>query len=763
MEDHLCQVVRETATRCFSLLKDQKPVLEDQNLEELTKKVMESLDMPLSYFPAAKEALDNQVTIEAFIQQFLGVYDNYKSKLKELTKAFEVFFSDKSVRNNKKLQKLIEKDPEGFAPLEYFASLRNITKITNNSEMLVQAVQESSLLEFSSLKNGIRKKPTQPSSFYQLDTSQKTIKYMPSSDSVPINPLIVIPRHSRYEISFLVANSNFVCYYAKKKVQVIDIEGGLITLANDLEVKDLSISQKTNNLLVLKANSSIQIWNLDSKGCSLNYPSPDNTLEQLRWHPTRKKYFSTTSFDEVVLWKTNSEFQTIEWYKVLSFTEKVHYMSFNPYYDQIIGVAYGQGEVKVLDFETEQTLFQCHPHTYNTMIYSSLITVDFLNSRTVITSGKSQNEFTIWNWESQSQLHTLHISSMNAKKISLNPSGLIIADPQSSTLSIVQLGEVRNSLKFCSIIDYRLTYQVSLVHWCGLSMFAVCNKNAVAIFTGGTEECKREETAEQLPSVLANCVHQNMDKVSDKVNSVCNLAWFRKAIQESASGFKFTQKSIAQMEQTFQDIRPKVVPALQSVFNEVVFQASKHFEVGIKEFVAKQEELSQERQYIQSNTESKLELLDEIVKHLETQLMKSIAKLKTCEEYLKERWISLGGSSSKSNCHEEISIVLAKQNYEEAISKVVSNPRKLYSLMKLFNPEALLLENLVSQNTCFKILKQIVIFPPTETQCPELQTWLKTLAETLKLSTSQKKDLSSLIKATNSKFQGLEVVTKMLA
>lgn len=427
----------------------------------------------------------------------------------------------------------------------------------------------------------------------------------------------------------------------------------------------------------------------------------------------------------------------------MSFGAKILDLALAPNNLELLAVALGQGKVLIININDQSTLFQSNPHTYNTMIYSPNITVNFLTNNYLLSSGRSQNEFCIFNIETQTKIHTLTISSMSHKKISVFGNSILVAGINNPYISLVNITEINDNLMFSSIIDYKLSSNIITAALSGPNRFLVLSKTGVSLYSSVTEDEESKSPAQIISVPIEKELDENsiinkvcdiaqskMNKVSDKINNLSKLSWVKNSIQDWAKTVsEENQKNVIKSVKlkTKEIFDNSITPGFQTSVNEMVLQVNQNFEAGIKDFNEKDASLLRELEIIHSEYQGKLTLFDDLIKIFTDNCTKHIKQLKESEVTMTQRLNSLESEKKNVGIHEELNLLLAKGEYEAAILKIMSRPRDLFSLLKAMNPLSLLQSKKLSKGTIQNILKKIENFPPTDDQLPEKQAWYETL------------------------------------
>ncbi|KAI3844463.1 hypothetical protein MKX03_022595 [Papaver bracteatum] len=93
---------------------------------------------------AAPTVLDNPLSSSS---ENIALTDKLRDKI---IRQVEYYFSDDNLPTNKFLMKFLKKNKQGFIPVGVIASFRKMKKLTQNNELVVAALRESSLLVVSS-------------------------------------------------------------------------------------------------------------------------------------------------------------------------------------------------------------------------------------------------------------------------------------------------------------------------------------------------------------------------------------------------------------------------------------------------------------------------------------------------------------------------------------------------------------------------------------------------------------------------------------
>ncbi|KAJ8766666.1 hypothetical protein K2173_001186 [Erythroxylum novogranatense] len=76
----------------------------------------------------------------------------------KIIKQVEYLFSDMSLLANESMSKHVSKDPEGYVPISVIASTKKMKSLTNNNQLLTQALQSSSKLVLSEDGKKVKRK-----------------------------------------------------------------------------------------------------------------------------------------------------------------------------------------------------------------------------------------------------------------------------------------------------------------------------------------------------------------------------------------------------------------------------------------------------------------------------------------------------------------------------------------------------------------------------------------------------------------------------
>ncbi|CAG9319256.1 unnamed protein product [Blepharisma stoltei] len=744
--------LKEIILKCYSRGLYSIPFLSENDIQNLAKEVCREMEVPGEISVQIVNGLKSEnISLEQFSQTSCQVLEAH---LKNLQKVLESYFIDNNLKNNGKLLSMINKNPQGFVSLLYFLSHKNIKNMTTSVSTLALALKDSKTLELSADKSNVKRIAPLPepqglqSSFYHLDTSQTILSYKPSTDVSIFEPLNSLPHPYKGEQIQIASNLSTLCYYKESILYKFELPSLKASYTQSIKnITTIDIRQDSNILIYAVEKKEIIIVDLANFTILFSYNVVDGTVEGIVWHPTEQNMFASHSASEVtvMIWKNSFSLNAPDWFKVLSFGAKILSIALAPNNPDLLAVALGQGKVLVVTISDENTIFNTNPHTYNTMMYSPNITVNFLTNTYLLTSGRSQNEFCIFSIENQTKLHTLAIQSMTHKKISVIGKSILIAGINDPFISLVNISEINDCLMFSSIIDYKLSSNIAIAALSGSNRFSVINRTGISVYSllGEEEESKAiivpqpEQPIEKEPDEnsmidkMCDIVQLKMNKVSDKINNLSKLLWVKTPIQDwSNSIFEENLKNTTKVvkTKTKEASDSTVTPAFQSSVNEILLQVTQNFDAGIKDFNEKDSNLLHELEIINREYEGKLTLFDDIIKIFTESCNKHMNQLKECEETMNQRVIALGGEKKTVRIQEEVNVLLAKGEFEEAVLKVIKNPKDLYAVLKVMNPRPLLASQKLTKSTVQKIINQIETLPPLDGQLPEKQTWLESLS-----------------------------------
>ena len=98
----------------------------------------------------------------------------------------EFYFSDANLPTDKKLHRLILKDPEGFVPIRLFANFRKIRALTKDLDAIAAALSASESLVVSLDRRSVKRLQPVPE-HYDIFSIQKRIVV---AEDLPIGPTI---------------------------------------------------------------------------------------------------------------------------------------------------------------------------------------------------------------------------------------------------------------------------------------------------------------------------------------------------------------------------------------------------------------------------------------------------------------------------------------------------------------------------------------------------------------------------------------------
>lgn len=85
----------------------------------------------------------------------------------------------------------------------------------------------------------------------------------------------------------------------------------------------------------------------------------------------------------------------LEEYRVFEVPEDI--IDFSVFHElyQLVALATGNGSFIVYELSSSEEFYRFRPHSYNMILYSPTIIVEFITDEFILTSGQSQNDFSI--------------------------------------------------------------------------------------------------------------------------------------------------------------------------------------------------------------------------------------------------------------------------------------------------------------------------------------------------------------------------------
>ena len=421
----------------------------------------------------------------------------------------------------------------------------------------------------------------------------------------------------------------------------------------------------------------------------------------------------------------------------------------------LLAAALGQGQVIIINTDTDATIANYTPHTYNTLMYSSNITLHFITSKFLLTSGRSQNEFCLTKIDTKEKSHVLSIQSLSRKHISVNSDYILITDPLTSNASLVIISEIDGMLKFSKIVDYKLDSVCTLACLNSVSNFVIitkldCRYYPTNIEIKGEEKYPIEnsmEAAEIISTINSFCNNKNKT-ITEKIANFSKLSTLKKGLQDSVT--ENIEKINAKDQKNIQDeikkqVNEYIINGFKGALEEMFLQAYQFVETGIKEFEDKEAEFNTINNILQKENYSKITMINDFTDVYSKICMRRIKKLEKLEEAYKEKEMTLKNRES-CGIQEKINILLAQGDYETAFSMVVQCPSKLYAVLTVMNPYGLLVSKKISSSLHNKILKQFLNFPPTQKQLINSAEWLECLLKFKSWSNLEKEETKTKLK-----------------
>jgi uncharacterized lipoprotein YehR (DUF1307 family) len=749
------QDIRDFFLKSFpgSSLNDELPSL---SIKESLSSFVSDLDLTKDFFDLFTSRLSDKRYILSDIFSVLQTpFTELLKTLKALQKIIESYFSENNLKNNSKLRNLIMDSPDGFVGLGTFLKYKNVKVLTNSEKFMAKSLEDSNFLEVSADKKNVRVAGRQPEEsqiyYYNLDTSQAQINYSSIAEGLALRPTVITK--IKY-ITMLAGNSRFVAYFKPDSLHKVDLTTGedkIIAQIKGLSFLDLRTEDDLFVGVIDKAK--IIIINLVSSVQTFEYKVTEGTVEKVLFHPTDRNLLVRFSQNEVVIFRINTlRSGEITWFKVVPMKGKIINVAIC---ENLLASAVGQGQVQVLNIETDQVLFSYCPHTYNTMMYSSNITLHFITPNFLLTSGRSQNELCLAKIDSNQRTHILTIQSLSRKHISVFKEFILISDPNSSNVSLVIVSEVEDLLKFTKIIDYKLDSNCLLAFIGSSAQFHVVTKNDFrAYFTNIDKKIDDKVVIEntldstEITNSLNELAAAKVKVVSDKIGGFCKMNVIKKALADAISE-GIDKNSVREIKAISEGVKKCVVdslaPGIQSAVEEMMSQVFQCSEMGIKEFADKELELDSVFEVLQRENYQKVSLISDLTDIYGKNCMKHLKKLEKLEENFKEKLLTVK-NKEPTGAQEKLNILLAQGDFESALGMVISSPSKLYSTLAVINPSALLKGKKITQGLQNRILKQFLIFPPTLRQLKNSAEWMENLIQYKTWTSNEKEEAKKFLK-----------------
>lgn len=742
------------AFRSTSLLEE----LSTSTIKDYLANFILDYDLTKDFFDLYFQTLaDKKYTLGEIASHLNNPLSEILKTLKTLQKIIESCFAENNLKNNLKLKNLIGESSDGYVSLSTFLKYKNVKALTSSEIFLAKALEDSQILEVSFDKLSVRVQAAYRSQeqdvqvfYYNLDTSQTQITYSSISEGLPLKANIV---NKIKNITMLTGNSRVVCYFRPDVVHRVELATGedkIIGQAKGLSYMDLK--QDEDIFIGIIDKSRIILVNLQT--CQQTFECRvEGVVDKVLFHPTEKNLIARFSQLEIVLFRYSLvKPNEVTWFKVFPMKNKIINIAL---VNNLLAAAIGQGNIIVLNTDTDEILANYSPHTYNTLMYSSIITLHFLTPNFLLTSGRSQNEFCITKLDTKEKSHILSIQSLSRKQVSLCGEYILITDPQSPNASVVVINEIDGMLKFCKIIDYKVEGNIILACLNSASCFYVATKTDIRnYFT--TIETKVEEKPVQDNSVetaeivmnLSGFFNSKVKVINEKVQTFSKLNTMKKTLQDSVNdNIDKTQNKDQKVVQD--DIKKCVsdtlMPGLKCALDEMLSQAHICAEAGIKEYLDKEFELDTVFDVLQRENHLKTSMITDVTDIYSKNCMRQLRKLEKIEEHFREKQLTVR-SKDYGGIQEKINILLAQGDFESALNMVIRQPSKLYSTLNVINPYGLLQGKRISLSLHNKILKQFLIFPPSLRQLMNSAEWLECLIKFKTWTASEKEEARSLLK-----------------
>lgn len=730
--------------------------LTSQKIKEQLAVFVTDLDLTKDFFELFNSRLsDRRYSLNEIYQVLSTPFTELLKTLKALQKIIESYFAENNLKNNVKLRNMILDSHDGFVSLATFLKYKNVKTLTSSEKFMAKALDESGVLEVSNDRKYVRVsgKQTDESQvyYYNLDTSQTQINYSSIAEGLTLRPTIITK--IKY-ISLLAGNSRFIAYFKPDSLHKVDLstnEDKIIAQIKGLSYLDLRVDDDLFIGVVDKVK--IIIINLLSSVQTFEYRVPEGTVEKVLFHPTDRNLLVRFAANEVVLFRINPlKSGEITWFKVVPMKSKIINVAIT---QNLLASAVGQGQVQVLNIETDQVLYSYCPHTYNTMMYSSNITLHFITPNFLLTSGRSQNELCLAKIDSNQRTHILTIQSLSRKHISVYKEYILISDPNSSNISLVIISETEDLLKFGKIIDYKLDSNCLLAFIGSSSQFHVVTKNDFRVYFTNIDKKIDEKIiiensldTNEIINALGDLASNKVKIVADKVSAFCKMNVVKKALNDGITEGvdKSSVKEIKAISEGLKKcVADSLAPGIQSAIDEMMSQVIQCSEIGIKEFSDKELELDSVYEVLQKENYQKITLISDLTDIYGKNCVKHLRKLEKLEENFKEKLLTIK-NKEPTGAQEKLNILLAQGDFESALGMVVAYPSKLYSTLAVMNPTALLKGKKITQGLQNRILRQFLIFPPTLRQLKNSAEWMENLIQYKTWTQTEKDEAKRFLK-----------------
>ena len=710
------------------------------NIKDFLKSSIKDYDLPSDLFDPYLQSLPEKRYSIGEIASHLSL--PIKELLKNLTcsqKIIEGCFAENNLKNNLKLRNLIQEASDGYIPLSTFLKYKNVKSLTSSEIFLSKSIELSSLLEISADRHYVRLQASyKPQDqdlqvfYYNLDTSQTQVSYSSIAEGLPLKPTIL---SRTKKITLLAGNSRIICYFKPDIVKRLDLATGedkVIGQAKGLTY--IEIKTDEDLLVGIIDKNKIFVVNLQNSQQVFEYRVTDSQVEKVIFHPTEKNLLARFFFNEAVLFNyTPGKNNELAWFKVVPLRQKILNIAL---VSNLLAAAVGQGQILVINIDTDATIASYSPHTYNTMMYSSNITLHFITPSFLLTTGRSQNEFCLTKIDTKEKSHVLTIQSLSRKHISVNGEYILVTDPLTSNVSIVAITDCEGMLKFSKVIDYRLDCACTLALLNSVSSFVVATKIDCRTYQTNIEvkqevQCVGENSMEsaEIVNAISLVLGNRIKLVNAKVGEFTKLNGLKKGLQESVT--ENIEKTVAKDQKALQEeikknVSEGICSGFRGAFEEMMQQVVGCTESGIKEFTDKESELDSVFDVLAKENFSKITSIIDFTDIYSKICMRKLKKLEKVEEAFREKKLTLKNRET-SGIQEKINILLAQGDYETALIMIVKYPSKLYAALNVINPYGLLSSKKISSSLHNKILKQFLIFPPTSKQLINSAEWLECL------------------------------------
>jgi hypothetical protein len=740
--------------RCNSLLEEVSLLMIKESLCGLVREY----DLPIDFFDTYIQTLADKKYILSEIAQELSLpLAEILKTLKNLQKIIEGCFAENNLKNNAKLRSLINESPDGYIPLSTFLKYKNVKSLTSSELFLIKALEDSGVLEISPDRHSVRQVGlTRPQDqdaqvfYYNLDTSQTQITYSSISEGVLLKPTIIAKIKN---ITMVAGNSRVVCYFRPDFVHRVDLatnEDRIISQAKGL--CHLEIKNDEDLLVGVIDKIRIIVVNLQAIQQIFDYKVTEGQVDKVVFHPTEKNMLGRFYNTEVVLFRYSpGKMNEVNWFKVVPFKLKILNIAL---IKNLLAVSVGQGQIVIINTDTDMTVASYYPHTYNTMMYSSNITLHFINPNFLLTSGRSQNEYCLTKIDSKEKSHSLSVQSLSKKHLSVFGDCLLITDPLSSCLSIVIISDIDGMLKFSKIIDYKLDTNCLLAHLISNGNFVVASKNDFRAYhihiPTKIEEKVTENSieADEMINTINSFLNTKNKILFDNINNLAKLNTLKKGLQDCICE-NIEKVQAKDQKAIHEDIKKYLGEIIFKAFNaaieEMMEQTYLGVESGIKEFQDKESELDTVYDYLHKENYSKITLITDFTDLYSKSCMRKVKKLEKVEESFREKLLTLKNMESWG-IQEKINILLAQGDFETALSMVILYPNKLFSTLTVINPYGLFQSKKISASLHNKILKQFLVFPPTTAQLINSAEWLECLLKFKTWTATEKEQSKNLLK-----------------